>query len=164
MTHPPHLSEWRPVISWRTEAQGHTFQSIIHSPAWMVYRSPGAGGGSSGRAEFAAACLPLEDSLTHDQPIVVLTDSKGFMTVASNWVGEGKDPLLRHFPDGDILARIINVLHRRVSLGLFTMFIKIRAHDGPTKGERMSTTYDGMVPAHILTSGGLMRESNTDSP
>jgi len=44
----------------------------------------GAGGGSSGRAEFAAACLALEDSLTHDQPIVVPTDSKGFMTVASN--------------------------------------------------------------------------------
>jgi len=27
------------------------------------------------------------DSLTHDQPIMVFTDSKGFMTVASNWVG-----------------------------------------------------------------------------
>jgi len=49
----------------------------------------GTGGGSSGRAEFTAACLALDDSLTHDQPIVVLTDSKGLMTVASNWVGEG---------------------------------------------------------------------------
>jgi len=88
----------------------------------------GVGGGSSGRAEFAAACLGLEDSLTHDQPIAVLTDSKGLMTVASNWVGEGKDPLPRHSPDGDILARIIKVLHQRVSLGLFTMFIKIKAH------------------------------------
>jgi len=76
----------------------------------------GTGGSSSGRAEFAAACLALEDSLPHDQPIVVLTDSKGFMTVSSNWVGEGKDPLLRYFPDGDILARIINVLHQRVSV------------------------------------------------
>jgi len=46
----------------------------------------------------------------------------------SVWVGEGKDPLLRHSPDGGILARIINILHHRVSLGLFTMFIKIRAH------------------------------------
>jgi len=67
----------------------------------------GVGGGSSGRAEFAAACLALEDSLTHDQPIAVLTDSKGLMTVVSNWLGEGKDLLLRHSPDGDILARII---------------------------------------------------------
>jgi len=108
LTHPPHLSEWRPVItssmSWRTEAKGHTFQPIIHSPAWMEYRSPGAGGGSSGRAEFAAACLALEDSLTHDQPIVVLTDSKEFMTVASNWVGGGKDPFLRHSPDGSLAS------------------------------------------------------------
>jgi len=54
-----------------------------------------AGSGSSGRAEFAAACLALEDSITHDHPIAVLTDSKGLMTVASKWVGEGKDPLLQ---------------------------------------------------------------------
>jgi len=44
--------------------------------------------------------------------------------------GGGKDSLLRHSPDGDILARIIKVLHQRVNLGLFTIFIKIRAHRG----------------------------------
>jgi len=52
------------------------------------------------------------------------------MTVASNWVGEGKDPLLRHSPDRDILTCIIKVLHQRLSMGLFTMFIKIRARRG----------------------------------
>jgi len=92
--------------------------------------------GSSGRAEFAAACLALEDSLTHDQPIVVLADSEGLMTVASNWVGEGKDPLLRHSPDGDILARIIMVLHQKVSMGLFTMIIETRAHRGEFRNEK----------------------------
>jgi len=106
----------------------------------------GVGGGSSGRAEFAATCLALDDSLTHDQPIVVLTDSKGLLKVASNWVGEGKEPLQRHSPDGDILAHIIKFLHQRVSLGLFTMFIKIelirasfstkRQTDGRMKIER----------------------------
>jgi len=40
---------WRPVntssMSSRAEAQGHTFQSTIHSPAWMdlVHRSRGHG-------------------------------------------------------------------------------------------------------------------------
>jgi len=58
------------------------------------------------------------------------------MTVASNWVGEGKDPLLRHSLDGDILASIIKVLHQRVSMGLFTMFIKIRAHRGEFLNEK----------------------------
>ena len=142
----------------------------------MLGVGAGAGGGSSSRAEFAVACLALEDSLTHDQTMVVLTNSKGFMTVASNWVGEGKDPLLCHFPDGDILDRIIKVLHQRVSLGLFTMFIKIRAHGseflnekadrwvGDGREPRMTTTCDGMVPSHILPSHGLMRESNTDAP
>jgi len=60
----------------------------------------GTGGGSSGTADFAAACLALEDSLTHDQPVAVLTDSEVFMAVSSNWAGEGKDPLLRHSPEG----------------------------------------------------------------
>ena len=62
----------------------------------------GTSDSSSGRAEFAAACLVLEVSLTHNQPIVVLTE--GFMTVSSNWVGEVKDPqaLLCHSPDGDV--------------------------------------------------------------
>jgi len=71
---------------------------------------------SSGRAEFGAACRAIEDSVTLIKPITVLTDSKGFMTVSSNWEGEGKDSLLRHSPDGDILARIINVLQHRVDL------------------------------------------------
>jgi len=62
------------------------------------------GGGSFGRAEFAVACLALEDCFTHDQPIAVLTYCEGLMTVFSNWVGEGKDLLLRHFPDDDILS------------------------------------------------------------
>jgi len=96
----------------------------------------GAGGGSSGRAKFAAASLALEDSRTHDQPIVVLTESKRFMIVSSNWVGEGKDPLLCHSPDGDILARIIQVLHQRMGMGLFTSFIKIRAHRGEFLNEK----------------------------
>jgi len=90
----------------------------------------GTGEGLYGRAEFAVACLALEDSLTHDQPITALTDSKGFMTVSSHWVGEGKDPLVRHSPDGDILARIIKVLHQKLVLGFFTIFIKIRVHRG----------------------------------
>jgi len=102
----------------------------------------GIGGGSSGRAEFAAACLALEDSLTHDQLIAVLTDSTGFMTLSSNWVGEGKDPLLCHSPDGNILARIINILHQRVSLGLFTIFIKIRARRGEFLNEKANRWAD----------------------
>jgi len=35
----PHLSEWKPIntssMFLRSAAQGHTFQSTIHSPAWM---------------------------------------------------------------------------------------------------------------------------------
>ena len=45
----PHLSKWRPIntssMSLRSAAQSHTFQSTIHSPAWMdlVHRSRGRG-------------------------------------------------------------------------------------------------------------------------
>jgi len=93
------------------------------------------GGGWSGKAEFVAACLTHQDFL--DQPIVVLTDSKGLMTVASNLVGKGKDPLLQPDSEEDILAPIIKVLHQRMSMGLFPICIKIRVH----RGRRTSRGY-----------------------
>ena len=97
---------------------------------WYCNVRGGSGGGSSGRAEFAAACLALEDSLLHSRPIAILTDSKGLMTFGSNCVGEGKEPLLRPSPDGDILGCIIELLRIRVEprRDLFTIFMKIRAH------------------------------------
>jgi len=49
-------------------------------------------------------------------------------------VGGGKDPLLCHSPDGDILARIIEVLHQRVDLG--PIFITIGAHRGHFLNEK----------------------------
>ena len=90
----------------------------------------GTGGGSSGRAKCGVACLSLENALVHHKRIAILTNSNGFMSVSSNWVGEGKDPFLCHFPDGDILARIINVLQRKMNLGFFTIFNKLKAHRG----------------------------------
>ena len=87
---------------------------------------------------------------------------------------EGKDPLLRHSPDGDILAHIVKVLHQRVNLGLFTMLLKSehigasfstkRQTDGPMKVERTSTMYDRMGLAYSLLSHGLRQESNTGAP
>ena len=95
------------------------------------------------------------------------------MTVSSNWVGVGKDLLLRDFPDGDILARIIKVLHQRVDLGLFAIFIKSeltgesfstrRLTDVPMKSETTSAMYDGMAPVHTPPSHGQGRESSTDA-
>jgi len=112
----------------------------------------GVGGGSSGRAEFA----------------------QGLMTVASNWVGEGKDPLLRHFPDGDILAHIIKVYTRGSVWASSPCLLKSeligasfstkRQTDWPMKVERISTTYDGMDLAYNLLSRGLRQESNTGAP
>jgi len=58
------------------------------------------------------------------------------MTVGSNWVGEGKDPLLRHSPDGNILGCIIELLRTRVERGFFTIFVKIRAHRGELLNEK----------------------------
>jgi len=59
-----------------------------------------------------------------------------FRVYTKNCFGKGKDPLLRHSLDGDILARIIKVLRERVDHGLFTIFIKIRAHRGEFLSEK----------------------------
>jgi len=60
----------------------------------------------------------------------------------SNWVGEGKDPLLRHSLDGDILRCIIKLLRIRVERGLFTYFVKNRAHRGELFNEKVDRWAD----------------------
>jgi len=136
----------------------------------------GVGGGSSSRAEFAAACLAFEDSLTHDQsPIVVLTDSQGIMTVASNWVGEGKDPLLLDISLTEIYSPVSSRFYTRglvwasspcllKSEPIGASFSTKRQTDGPMRVERISTMYDGTGLAYNLLSRGLRKESNTGAP
>ena len=38
--------------------------------------------------------------------------------------------MIHTFPDGDILREMIELLRKRVDMGLFTLFVKIRAHRG----------------------------------
>jgi len=117
-----HSSEWSQVNMFsmllRVETKGRSYQATNYSPAWMdlAFRLQGQDS-------------VFGDCLEHPS---LGSRLKEFMTVSSNWVGEGKDPLLRHSPDGDI----IKVLHRRVNLGLFTIFIKIRAHRGELLNEK----------------------------
>ena len=89
-------------------------------------------GESSNRSEHAAAALALENSLAADQniDIVILTDSKCLLDSIQPWIGEGGNPIIHKFPDGDILRDIIELLRKRVAKGLFTLFVKIRAHRG----------------------------------
>lgn len=89
-------------------------------------------GESSNRSEHAAAALALENSLAADQhtDIVILTDSKCLLDSIQPWIGEGGNPMIHKFPDGDILRDIIELLRIRVARGLFTLFVKIRAHRG----------------------------------
>ena len=86
--------------------------------------------GSSNRSEHTAAALALENSLAADQNIVILTDSKCLLDSIQPWIGEGCNPMIHKFPDGDILRDIIELLRKRVDNGLFTLFVKIRAHRG----------------------------------
>ena len=62
-------------------------------------------GESSNRSEYAAAALALENSLAADQniDIVILTDSKCLLDSIQPWIGEGGNPMIHKFPDGDIL-------------------------------------------------------------
>jgi len=85
----------------------------------------GSGAVSSGRAGFVAACLALEDSLSRTRPSAILKDSKGLMTVGSNWVGEGKDPLIRHSPGWRHTA----MYHRTPHAGRRTKFAQEKSSD-----------------------------------
>ena len=70
--------------------------------------------------------------MNHRKSFRILRTHDGSLELGGG--GQGSPP--RHSPAGDILARIIKVLHQRVSLGLFTMFIKIRAHRGEFLNEK----------------------------
>ena len=64
------------------------------------------------------------------QNIVILTDSKCLLDSIQPWIGESCSLMIHKFPDGDILREIIELLKKRVDNGLFTLFVKIRAHRG----------------------------------
>ena len=84
----------------------------------------------SNRLEHAAAPMALENSLTADSNIVILTDSKCFLDSIQLWNGEGCNPMIHKCPDGDIFRDIMELLRKRVEKGLFTLFVKTRAHRG----------------------------------
>jgi len=96
------------------------------------------------------------------------------MTVASNWVGEGKDPFC-DIPLTEIYSPVSSRFYTRglvwasspfllKSEPIGASFSTKRQTDGPTKVERISTMYDGMGLAYNLLSRGLRKESNTDAP
>ena len=71
---------------------------------------------SSNRPEYVAAWLALIDALKSDEPVIILTDSLGFLTSIQNWIGEGTDPILSKSPDGEILREIIELLESGCSV------------------------------------------------
>ena len=119
----------------------------------------GVGGGLSGRAKFAAACLALEDSFTHDP--------HGFQRIHDgslelSWKGQGPPPVT--FPDG---SPISSRFFTRGSVWASSPCLLKSEHIGAsfsTDVERISTTYDGMGLAYNLLSRGLRQESNTGAP
>jgi len=44
--------------------------------------------------------------------------------------GEGIDPIIKTSPDEDILRKILELLNKRIELGLCTLFAKIKSHRG----------------------------------
>jgi len=90
-------------------------------------------GSSSNRAEHAAACIALEDAIAYAssrRPLILLTDSKCLLMAIQKWIREGIDPPIKESQDGDILREILGLLWARMDLGLFTLFVKIKSHNG----------------------------------
>ena len=107
MTHPPHLSEWRPVntssMSSRAEAQDHTFQSTIHSPALMdlAYRSRGHGL-VSGKVLHTLHWDPLSMAISHVEPTLKPYDTH-LPPLKSHWVQ-------------DVPLNKLDEVHKRIQL------------------------------------------------
>ena len=55
----------------------------------------------------------MENSLAADQNIVIFTDSECLLYSIQPWIGEGYNPMIHKFPDGNILRDIIELLERK---------------------------------------------------
>ena len=108
-------------------------------------------GESSNRSEHAAAALALENSLNENSNIVILTDSKYLLNSIQPWIGEGCNPIIHKFPDVDILRNIIELLRKWIEKGLFTLFVKIRAH----RGEFFNEMADRWADQGVLSSDNV---------
>ena len=90
-------------------------------------------GASSNRAEYAAACIALEDATRYAESQrlrILLTDSRCLLMAIQKWMGEEIDPPIKASWDGDILQEILKPLWKRIELGLCTLFVKIKSHKG----------------------------------
>jgi len=98
----------------------------------------GEEGNSSNRAELGAACLALEDAKRHQdrKPVILLSDSACLLSSSQKWTGEGKSPSMHGNPDADIMRDIVQLLREIIEQGLFTIFIKIKAHRGDPLNEQ----------------------------
>ena len=113
----------------------------IYNLSWVIYVTDGSKGSTGIGAGFCrhdtkagGCCRPELRKLCHPRPNHCGLHRRQ-RVFKLGWEGQG--PSVLSFPGytpssfpGYILAGIIKVLHLRVSLGLFTMFIKIRAHRG----------------------------------
>jgi len=83
--------------------------------------------------ENAAACIALKHAIRFEEskrPLILLMDCKCLLMAIQKWIGEGIDPVIKASPDGHILREILELLWSRSTLGLFTLFVKIKSHRG----------------------------------
>ena len=86
-------------------------------------------GESTNRLEHAAAALALENSLNEDSNIVIrINPTVPWIQFSHGLVRDTN--MIHKFPDSNILWDVIELLMKRIEKGLFTLFVKIRAHRG----------------------------------
>ena len=75
--------------------------------------------------ELAAFLLALRDTLIKG-PLLYLCDNQSLMKAVNRWISEGGKTTLVGAPDTDILAVAIEILRKRIAVGIATFLVKVK--------------------------------------
>jgi len=91
-------------------------------------------GSSSNRPELAVFLLALRYTLI-EEPLLYLCDNQSLLKTVNRWIGEGGKATFVGAPDADILAAAIEMLRKRIAIGIATFLVKVKAHRGESANE-----------------------------
>jgi len=101
-------------------------------------------GSSSNQPELAVFLLALRYTLI-EEPLLYLCDNQSLLKTANRWSGEGQSATFVGALDAYILAAAIEMLRKRIAIGIATFLVKVKAHRGESANEGANILADKAI-------------------
>ena len=98
----------------------------------------------SNQPELATFLLVLCYTLI-EEPLLYLCDNQSLLKTANRWSGEGQSATFVGALDAYILAAAIEMLRKRIAIGIATFLVKVKAHRGESANEGANILADKAI-------------------